>query len=517
MGLKKITSYLESCRWCNFKEDIKQRRVFDVSLEMLFYDKGKKLFVVGEAELKDGSMRYFAMPMAHQQDKPQSPDVKYLMIDGEIYTDALLEKDFWQSFMALVHEKNGIIKFPNGWKLIYRGIEDGANTIGEADKETSVPLGVEQSNTTLNIGEGKLAFKLERMLDFSYEPNLELEMNEKLMRENSSVMPKTFGYFIWQMPDGRTANSGFVQEFVKNKGDMWNYLLCGLEDHLRLSYLKQTAIRQEDYPEFLELFRALSKRTEEMEACFKKEDDNPRFCPEKVDDKFIHHYEKQFQVLCYQAYRNIKNNLDRLPLDTYPQAKKLLASFDEMTSNFIQKRLEAIRLSADKGMIHRVHGDFHLGQVMVTPENDLKFIDFAGEPGLSVNERQQKRLSVRDVAGMYRSIKGYLGAVAAENFAEEGGNPESVKERRIWAKRAVKPLIDEATRIFLKDKNLKNNHWLALEVLRKNLYEIDYELNNRPEMAYIPISGLTELLGADNGSIANDNLKKDKAAGYDLS
>lgn len=516
MNIKKITSYLENCRWCNFKEDIRGGRVMGISFEKLPYDNNQKLFVIGQARLQDGTVRYFSMPLACQNKIPENKNVKTLIIDGKIYTDALLEKDFWQSFMGLVNEHDGVVCFPNGWKLIRHNIGNGAWQMDENCAEPSKALGVEQSNTTLNVGKGKLAFKLERMLDFSNEVNSELEMNEKLMREECQVMPKSYGCFVWQMPDGRTASSGIVQEFVQNKGDMWNYLQSNLWERLHTNYFRQTVISPEDYPEFLALFRNLAQKTEEMSECLGRSDDNPHFTPEKVDEKFIRHYQKQFQVLCYQAKRNIENNLDRLPLDTRVQAEKILNTWDESTSTFINTRLEAIRTSQDKGTLNRVHGDFHLGQVMVTPENDLRFIDFAGEPGLSMAERQQKHLSVRDVAGMYRSIKGYLGAVAVEEFAKISDDPECAQKRKNWASKSIKPLIDEAAKIFLGDKSLKTDHWLALEVLRKNFYEIDYELNNRPEMAYIPISGLTELLGTGNGGIANDNFKKGKVAGYDL-
>ena len=516
MNIEHITAYLENCRWCNFKEDIKQGHITDISFEKLPYDNGKKLFVIGEVKLKDDVVRYFSMPLARQEKMPEDPNVKTLVMGGDIYTDALLEKDFWQSFMQLVNEHNGVVTFPNGWKLMRHNIGQGGVAIDANTFEDSKALGVEQSNTTLNVGKGKLAFKLERMLEFSSEVNSELEMNEKLMREHCGVMPKSFGSFIWQMPDGRTASSGIVQEFVKNKGDMWNYLLEVLDERLSANYLRRMDIKVDDCPEFLDLFVNLSKKTKEMGDCFAKADDNPHFMPKAVDDTFIRHYEKQFQVLCYQAKRNIENNIDRLPSDTRKQAETILATWDESTANFINTRLEAIRASSDKGTLNRVHGDFHLGQVMVTPDNDLRFIDFAGEPGLSMAERQQKHLSVRDVAGMYRSIKGYLGAVAVEEFAKKSDNPEVAKERKAWAKRAIKPLINTAAKIFLGERKINEDHWLALEVLRKNFYEIDYELNNRPEMAYIPISGLNELLGNTDGGVANDNIKQSKAAGYDL-
>ena len=510
MNIEKITKYLEKCRWCNFKEDIKQGHICDITLDKMPYDEGKKLFVIGEVLLKNDVKRYFSMPLAIKDKMPEDPKVEALVMNGTIYTDALLEPDFWQSFMRLVEENDGRVQFPNGWTLVRNDI-DKAWRIDEAKDESSKALGVEQSNTTLNVGKGKLAFKLERMLEFSDEVNSELEMNEKLMRENCSVMPQSYGTFIWERPDGTTASSGIVQEFVNNKGDMWNYLLDYLKPRLQTAYLRQVPLKLESEPEFLGLLETLHTKTKEMGECFASPDDNPHFTPEKVDEDFIRHYEKQFNVLTYQAKRNIVNNIDRLPLDTRQQAEKILENWDESTALFVSERLTRIRLAADKGTLNRVHGDFHLGQVMVTPDNDLKFIDFAGEPGLSMKERQQKHLSVRDVAGMYRSIKGYLGEAAVDEFAKSASNPVDSDVKRAWASKAIKPFIADAAQTFLGDKTLESDPWLALEVLRKNFYEIDYELNNRPQMAYIPINGLTELLGTTNGA-ANENFNPlDKA------
>lgn len=512
MNIENVTKYLEKCRWCNFKEDIEKGRVNAVSFEKLPYDDGNKLFVIGEVTLADDVVRYFSMPLAKHESLPTELSSDAICMDGCFYTDALLEPDFWSTFMKFMEENNGKVTFPNGWTLQRHDIAD-AHRIDESCFETSKALGVEQSNTTLNVGHGKLAFKLERMLEFSGDVNSELEMNEKLMRENCSVMPKSFGTFIWTMPDGRTASSGIVQEFVKNKGDMWNYLLDYLEPKLEEAYLHQKTLTAEDNPEFMSLIRVLAQKTQEMGECFARDDDNPHFSPKKVDDAFIKRYEGQFQVLIYQAKHNISSNLHKLPEDTRKSVDKLLSAWDESTANFLNTQLERIRAAEDKGMLNRVHGDFHLGQVMVTPDNDLKFIDFAGEPGLSMTERQQKHLSVRDVAGMYRSIKGYLGAEAANNFAKKAPDELTQATRRAWAKKAVAPLIDRAASAFLDNKTLQNDPWLALEVLRKNFYEVKYEFNNRPAMAYIPVAGLNELLGHQPGGVANENMVKNAKAG----
>lgn len=503
MNISQISDYLYDCRWCNFKEDIRQGRVTNITFEKMPYDEGKKLFVIGEAEIENGQKKYFSMPLARKAAMPS--DRNAVIMNGVIYTDALLEPDFWKSLMKFVNEHDGKVKFANGWSLERLGI-GSQDLINDCLNEDSKALGVEQSNTTLNVGHGKLAFKLERMLEFSNEVNSEFEMNDKLMRENCSVMPKSFGGLIWRMPDGRQASSGIMQEFVANKGDMWNYLLDYLKPRLQEGFLHQTPLTAAKNPEFMAMIRNLSDKTAEMGECFARADDNPNFTPEAVDDLFIYKYEKQLQLLLKKTKQTIKANIDELPEDTYRQAVKLLQNWDETTEEFVQSRLQKIKNADDKGTINRVHGDFHLGQVMVTPDNDLRFIDFAGEPDLPMEQRKQKHLSVRDVAGMYRSIKGYLGAVAVENFAAQSDDVLLASARKTWGQKAIKPLIESAAQTFLGERSM-NEPWLALEVLRKNLYEVNYEVGNRPSMAYVPISGLTELLGSDGWQAVNENFK----------
>ena len=96
----------------------------------------------------------------------------------------------------------------------------------------------------------------------------------------------------------------------------------------------------------------------------------------------------------------------------------------------------------------RVHGDFHLGQAIETKTGDVKFIDFSGEPNLSLQERKEKRTYMYDIASMYRSISGYLPVVVTKNFAlEKDGNINN--EKLIWASEIIKPIITTFANSFL--------------------------------------------------------------------
>lgn len=489
-----ILNYLLEQRWCNFKQDILQNNVSNASFNGVDFDNGKKRLVIGKVEFNDKEPRYFLMPLAQADKNTEDLIVK---IDNKFYTDAVKKDDFWSSLNAFLKESGNSITIPEGWSLEYHGISD--DIIKENENAKSKPLNVEQSNSTIVVGDKKIAFKLERMLAFSDCENTEIEMNKKLMNEGCSVMPSTYGYLLLRDKQGNISSAGIMQEFVPNKGDLWNYSIKYLKNRLQYAYLTNDTIKPSNNPEFMDLMQILSSKTEEMSRCLSNDDANPNFTPESVDEKFVRTYDKQLSVLLYQTKRNIVENLDKLPHDSKKKASYMLDNWEDLTQNFIQRQLKQINASKDKGFTCRVHGDFHLGQVMVTKDNDLRFIDFAGEPGLSAEQRKQKHIYVRDYAGMYRSIYGYMGAVAVEEFANMSKNPEDVKKRKVFAQRAIKPLITAASKKFL--GNLPTSDpWLKLEIFRKNLYEVNYEVCNRQSMAYVPINGLADLLKENNAN-----------------
>ena len=460
----------------------------EFNLQSVSFDEGKKLFSIGEMKGENGEAHYFMMPLQEvsARENPSLP------LNGKYYRDALKEPDYWQKLMALFAQNNDEVRFPNGWVMKHK-IAHRPEVIQSQMNVPSRPLRVEQSNTTLEVGEQMIAFKQERILNFSNQINPEFSMNDKLMREQCSVMPETYGGFFLYNNRGENASAGIEQEYISNKGDLWNYSISYLKDKLAQGYLSGTDLRAEDNPQFMGLMLNLSRKTAEMSECLSRPDENQDFTPEAVNDTFIHHYSKHMEVLLYQAHQNIVNNVERLPEPTQSKAKVLLQNWKELTQKFVADKIGLINDSPNKGYITRVHGDFHLGQVMVTKDDDLRFIDFAGEPGIPLEQRSQKHIAVRDVAGMYRSIQGYLGAVAAEEFAASAPDIETQKKRKAYAKKAVKPLIESASKTFLGRYTLQDP-WLSLEILRKNLYEVNYEVNNRPHMAYIAIDGLTDLL-----------------------
>jgi trehalose synthase-fused probable maltokinase len=142
----------------------------------------------------------------------------------------------------------------------------------------------------------------------------------------------------------------------------------------------------------------------------------------------------------------------------------------------------------------RIHGDYHLGQTLKTTSGFV-LIDFEGEPGRSIEERRRKRCALKDVAGMLRSFE-YALAVACE------GAPDRIDGLRADLRMAAAFLdgyftaAGTASSVFLPADPEARARWIRFFEIDKALYELDYELNNRPEWAHIPARGLLRLLDA---------------------
>lgn len=476
-----LINYICAQRWCSFKEDT--NKIQDIQLESIDFDNGNKKFILGQATFSNQPSKNFLIPMSISDNDDHHNTIE---IDGQNMSDALQAPDYWEKLMELFKQNKGEFYFPNGNKIKLIDIAEDA-VIRNNLHSPSKPLNVEQSNTTIKVGDNAIAFKQERMIQSDFGLCPEIEMNQKLMVENATVAPKTYGAMLMTEPNGKVASLGIIQEFVPNRGDLWSfagkYLLKTLQD-LKNEGIDKVAPSQ--HSDFIQMMHNLGEKTFQMSEALGSANGNPNFEPEIFDSSKIKKYQLGFKALLTKTKKIIERNIDNLQGDTKHNTEHLLQNWDKLTDSFIKQNIATIKNSTQPYYATRVHGDFHLGQVLVKKNMDLCFIDFAGEPGLSITERKRKHPKHRDVAGMYRSISGYLGAAVAQDFAKD-------TQEELWARQALQPLINASTKAFM-GKHSAKEPFMAMEILRKNLYEVQYEVGNRPHMAFIPISGLTELL-----------------------
>jgi maltose alpha-D-glucosyltransferase / alpha-amylase len=220
---------------------------------------------------------------------------------------------------------------------------------------------------------------------------------------------------------------------------------------------------------------------------------NAAFAPQALSRADIDAYRQRALEEVRQALELLAANMETVPAADRERANAVLALRDQ-----IKSRIEACAKALPPGVKIRIHGDYHLGQVLVT-RNDFVIIDFEGEPGNSLEQRRAKHSPLRDVAGMMRSF-GYVQQSAlrsvAHNDAEAARLAPLARAWELEVRAAFLSAYDAAARGAALYESLQPGQgMLGLFELEKALYELRYELGNRPSWVGIPLQGILDWSG----------------------
>lgn len=334
------------------------------------------------------------------------------------------------------------------------------------------PLLKEQSNTTVTLGETYF-LKAIRSLVPGIQP--EEEMGRELTaRSFPNTIPLLGG--LSRSTVLEPTSLAVLSKFVHSLGSGWEWFLSSItmyemEEPCHTPLVLQRGVlpNQErilsNSDILLENAHLLGQRTAELHRCLAQPSDDPAFAPEPFG-------QSDYDALCtrilerYDILWSLTKHHNGLSLRELFNREDILLTITKQP--FIPMTLQR----------HRIHGDYHLGQVLRT-ENDWLIIDFEGEPLRPLNERRAKDLCLRDVAGMIRSFA-YLAGVTKTALPNELAKAF----RKGYLK--AEPLLNNAS----------TQQLLLLYELEKVLYEIEYELGSRPEWVHIPLSGVVQLLKA---------------------
>jgi maltose alpha-D-glucosyltransferase/alpha-amylase len=382
-----------------------------------------------------------------------------------------------------------------------------------AQLEPSV-MRAEQSNSSVLYGDSMI-LKLFRRVEEGVNPDYEIGT---FLTERGFAHSPAVGGTLEYRSDGHPMTLAILQAFVRNEGDAWTYTLDSVgryfqevlarmhgAENVSISCRSVLQAMDEEVPDaakeiigaYLESARLLGERTAEMHLKLACDRENPDFSPEP----FTMHYQRS----TYQAQRNragrslqlLRAQLRNLREPIAEEAKAILARDGEILGQFramLEAKLQAART--------RVHGDYHLGQVLWTGK-DFVIIDFEGEPLRPISERRIKRSPLRDVAGMLRSFHYAVHARLLRH--DQGGTvrPEDVALLQgfircwyVWVSGVfLKAYVHTAgDAAFLPRDRQHLKVMLNAYQMEKALYELGYELNNRPEWAAIPLEGIRQLL-----------------------
>jgi maltokinase len=353
----------------------------------------------------------------------------------------------------LVHLMRTNTKVPAGEGIVEFAATESFAGIGHELREAR-PVGAEQSNTSIVFDE-ELILKVFRRLEAGINP--ELELLRFLTEHDFANIAQLAGWYAYA---GRQmdATLGILQQFVVGE-DGWDRALATMESE----------------PErFLASLHHLGEVTGRMHAVLGSDSDDPAFAPEETSAESL-------GLLTATVDEEIESIFMDLPEDN-PELEPIRGRGEE-----VRERLRMMTNLGGTGRVIRHHGDFHLGQTLWADE-DWVVLDFEGEPARSLPERRRKRSPLRDVAGMLRS---FAYAASASPLLREVETPVA------WEERARAEFLDgyrKTVEQHLVPSGTAMDKLLRVFELEKAVYELRYELNNRPEWVKIPVAGIVRML-----------------------
>ncbi len=516
---KILPPYLNSCRWFGGKSRVIQNISITNSIKIPVKDLPSKLLTI-EVNYNDGLPEVYQLPLAFSNIKaedlhggiPKKGIVANLILDGEdgILFDAVYNEEFRNVLFQNIRKGK---KLQNGSGNLEFYHSQESKSLGKGEIHSKILI-AEQSNTSI-IYDNKYFLKLYRKLDNTINPDLEITryLSEKTDYKNA---PKFVGAIEFNPSEKNIIVLGMMQDLIPNQGDAWDYTKDHLERYFEnvlthkeskfekapgeltrpLNYNKLPDSFKEligvIYPERVNL---LGCRTAEMHKALAAN-------PDEVDfehEPFSLHYQRSvfssLQSLTRNSFQNLQKNLKNLPEGLRKEAKEVLDLKSDVLKCF--KRVYQHKIPIMK---IRTHGDYHLGQVLWTGK-DFVIIDFEGEPARAFSERRLKRSPLRDVAGMVRSFHYATYSSIMEPEFEQQRKEGKLEE---WAE----SWYYHVTRMFLEGylervgksnfiPEQKEDFKILMEtfLLEKAVYELNYELNNRPDWLIIPLRGIKSIIG----------------------
>ena len=333
-------------------------------------------------------------------------------------------------------------------------------------------LGVEQSNTSIRFGD-QLVVKLNRKLTIGPSPEAELAA-VIAKAQDSSFSARTHGTLVLRGIAASPICIAICSEYVPNLGDAWGYLLSQLIGPAETSGLIRTEIEK------------IATATAAMHVGLTSDPWRGEVSPEPISPDDIERWEAN----AVASIERLQESLATQPSRHDPAAQGLINLLEASAPNL---RQELHGFHSLRGAYKtRIHGDYHLGQLLRTTSGRYVVVDFDGEPGRTLAERRDKYSPLRDVAGMLRSIAYARGTAEQADPIKAGRSAWLEWERHArdaFLSRYHQSMANEAMALLPAASEDMRQALAALE-LEKAIYECEYELSNRPDWLWLPLSRL---------------------------
>jgi len=513
-----LPDYIQQCRWYGGKASTLKNISLDYILPLDTYH-GKVYLLILEVFFEERFTQNYLLPLAFYDPEGQvenKPDQKAFIVETDInnkkgwLVDALYLTTYQGFLFNQILQKSNIkvgvgsIKFEQG-KILKK---DKNKSL-----ETAQLLKADQSNTSV-IYNDKYFLKIYRRLFRDPNPDLEMVyfLSEKHGYKNA---PHYAGSITWKREGTYEVSIGLMQEKIENDGDAWNWLLGHTKKYFKkieaekvdistlpdLKLFKPLKIKSipESFKsligeEVLKGVKKLAQRTAEMHICLSSEIINTEFVPSNFNGDFTVWLKNRLIYQFDARYSLVERNMNKLEGLALEYAQEFINHKDVIINRilgFYETNLTSRRI--------RIHGDYHLGQVLVK-DGDFYILDFEGEPESTIRDRKVKQTPLKDVAGMFRSFHYAVYATLFNHQDEWVYEKEHLFEAGEKYYRCLLGVFLETYLKLAQNNRLDIGYMpeviylLKFNLLEKAIYELGYELNGRPTWAIIPLRGVMQLL-----------------------
>jgi len=465
-----------------------------------------------EVNFEEAFYQHYFLPIAFVSDESFAEKERILPISIKGQEGFIIDAINLEAFRRLVFERILSAEPNDTTRVQYHKSVNFAET----QYESSRFMGMEQSNTSVIIND-RCVIKFFRRIYADKNPDYEMSrfLSERKGFKNT---PSYQGNLSIRDAEDVNITIALMQELVPNQGDAWDFMLKEL--HKIFSNLEYKSIDVHRLPQtelflglnirrvppeiidwaglgvFLKL-QVLARRTAEMHIALGSEFEDTAFTPEHFSGDYEVWLKNRLLYQFQNRLNTVENNLHRLEGLALELAKEFLARKNEIRKRFV--KFDWTKL---KGERLRVHGDYHLGQVLVK-DDDFFLLDFEGEPESTIRDRKVKQPPLKDIAGIFRS---FHYAVYATIFNQGENYPYSQEELYHAGEILYRYFIGVFLGTYetlIKENNINIGYrqerifLLKYCMLEKAVYELGYEMNSRPRWAVIPLEGIM--------SIINDN------------
>jgi maltose alpha-D-glucosyltransferase/alpha-amylase len=462
-----------------------------------------------EVNFDEAFYQHYFLPIAFVSDESFASDDRILPISIQNQSGFIIDAINLEAFRKVVFERILTALPKDTTRVRYHK----SSMFHSCEYESSRFMGLEQSNTSIVYNE-KYVLKFFRRIYADRNPDYEMSrfLSDKKDFKNT---PAYLGSLQIKDSEGTNITIGLMQEMVQNEGDAWEYMLKELHkvfSNLEYKNIKIKSLpKTEDYgrldirdvpPQIIDwaglnIFlktQTLAKRTAEMHIALGSEFEDTAFTPTHFNGDYTVWLKNRMLYQFQNRLNTIENSLHKLDGLALELAHEFLDRKNEIRKRFVN--FDWTKLKSER---IRVHGDYHLGQVLVK-ENDFYILDFEGEPESTIRDRKVKQPPLKDVAGLFRSFHYAIYATIFNNIDLYKHEQSELFEAGEILYQYLKGVFLGTYIIEIQNANINIGYHqeriflLKYALLEKAVYELGYELNSRPRWAVIPLKGISNII-----------------------